>query len=552
MKRFLFSLRPGLLIALIIGNELMAQNASTQPGTSTPTSAPAQAASAPATGTVCIEAEIFAYKSLASNSDQIASEVAGLIRSAARPARTASAPALPADPGVLIVPSVTTILPAFQAWRSNMLLIQNLLNQAAGLPLSPASGCPTPAETAKAPSFAAYATGVGQAVGVVQSILSLFANNESITQYPGTIQDQALISGIARQLRAGHAQVLAPDVFAPWSIDIATSADSPFISKLGELITTLLRLQNLYQCNQLILISATQLQQAETTRAADFAKLTDSGLTPANRTALIGEIRSLKAQIDYFRQKFGLDISLAEIATPEKDTMETEFSILINAASSDAQKADALAKIRRNDAAIGSRENPLATAATLAAAKVQALVTGIQGYLAGLTGGAVSIPTATAPTTAAAAPAPAAGATPSNPSAAQTPVPATSPTASTGAPPTPPILAVLQADGLARRMNVPAGDRAKWDFHSWRILWVKSMESGGSITMTSNIFGSHPHVSGGAISAYALFQLDGTLVCSGNVGAYGGYIEPKDFVGAHAAAAVQMIPLGPGCGAEGQ
>jgi hypothetical protein len=77
------------------------------------------------------------------------------------------------------------------------------------------------------------------------------------------------------------------------------------------------------------------------------------------------------------------------------------------------------------------------------------------------------------------------------------------------------------------------------------------MESGGSIIMTSNIFGSHPHVSGGAISGYALFQLDGTLVCSGNVGAYGGYVRPKDFVGWNQEAAVQIIPLGPGCGAGG-
>jgi hypothetical protein len=517
MTRAFVSLQTCLVIGLVIGNQLMAQAGSTQSSESppTPSTATTQAATAPASGTFSIEAEMFAYKSLASNSGQIAGDAAGQL-----PAPT---------PGVVIVPSVSTVLPAFQAWRSNMLVIQNFLNQAARL-LSSAAGCPTEPRIAGGPSFAAYATGVSQAVGVIQSIISLFANNESITEYPGTIQDQALISGVARQLRGRHVQVLAPDVFAPWAIDVATAADSPFISKLAELIDTLMRLQDLYQCNQITLNNASQLQQAEITRAADFAKLTDSSLTAADRTALLNEIKTMKAQIDYFRQKLGLNtVNNAQITRPEDDTMNTELPILHDVGSTDAQKATALANIRGNDAGIiATFENPLVTAATLTAAKAQALVTGIQGYLAGLTGGAVSLPAPAAPSPTAAAPAAAAPAAPTaSPSAAQTAAAAPSPTASSPASSTPPILAVLQADGLARRMNVRADERNSWDFNLWRILWVKSMESGGAIVMHSNIFGAHPHFSGGAISGYALFQLDGTLICSGNVGAYGGYVDPK-------------------------
>ena len=99
-------------------------------------------------------------------------------------------------------------------------------------------------------------------------------------------------------------------------------------------------------------------------------------------------------------------------------------------------------------------------------------------------------------------------------------------------------------------MSVPGNDRQSWDFSSWRIVWVKSMESGGATIMHSNIFGAHPHFSGGAVSGYALFQLDGTLICSGNVGAYGGYVDPKHFVKG-GGAVVQMLQLGPGCGAGG-
>lgn len=558
MTRVFLFIWTGLLVAVLTCNDLTAQSGSTQQSASTPTptTATTQAAAAPASGTYSIEAEMFAYRSLASNSDQIASEVGSLI-----PASTPNGEHPPAPrPGVVIVPSVSTILPAFQAWRSNMLVIQNFLNQAAKLPSSAASGCPSQAHIAEAPSFAAYATGVSQAVGVIQSIIGLFANNESITEYPGTIQDQALISGVARRLRGSQLLVLAPDLFAPWTIDVATAPDSQFIGKLGELIDALMRLQDLYQCSQITLNAASQLQQAETTRAADFAKLTDSSLTASNRTALIFEIRSMKAQIDYFRQKLGLDIVGDErISGPENDTMNTEMPILSNASSTDAQKTVALANIRRNDAGvIGTFENPLVTVATLTAAKAQALVAGIQGYLSGLTGGAVSLPTPAPVSPATSTPPPAAGA-PAAPGAApgaaaspspgastpQTPTGAPSPTASSPASATPPILSILQADGLARRMNVRADERNGWDFNSWRILWVKSMESGGAIIMHSNIFGAHPRFSGGAISGYALFQLDGTLVCSGNVGAYGGYVDPKHFLGS--GSAVQMIPLGPGC-----
>jgi hypothetical protein len=533
MKHTSLSLGIGLLVILLAGNELMAQSGSNQSGSiPTPATATAQAASAPASGTYSIEAEIFAYRSLASNSSQIASDVANGL-----PTPT---------PGVLIVPSVSTILPAFQAWRSNMLVIQNYLNQAAKLTSGTATGCPTQAPMVTAPSFAAYALGTSQAVGVIQSLISLFANNESVTEYPGTIQDQALIAGVARELRVHRVQVLTPDLFAPWAIDLATAADSPFIENLGNLIDTLMRLQSLYQCNQITLNSAYQLQQAETTRAADFAKLTDSSLTAANRTTLSIEISSMKSQIDYFRQKLGLDtVGDARITVPENDTMNAQLPILNSTGYSDAQKTAALATIRKNDAGIiGTFENPLVTAATLTAAKVQALVTGIQGYLVGLTGGAVSFAAQATPSPT--APAPATGGAPATPTPSPAPTSAApSPTASSPSSSTPPILAILQADGLARRMNVRADKDNHWTFDSWRILWAKSMESGGAIVMHSNIFGAHPHFSGGAISGYALFQLDGTLVCSGNVGAYGGYVDPKQF--ASSGAVVQMIPLGAAC-----
>ena len=556
------------------------------------------AASAPIAGTYSIEAEIFAYKSLQMNGQTIGADVAGLFT--ARPAATSLAESTSTSipqpstttstsgseattasssssrqpkPGIVIVPSVSVILPAFQLWRANMLVVQNFLNQATKiLPSTSSAGCPAQSVTGTgAPSFAAYATGVTQAVGAIQSILSLFASNQSITEFPGTIQDQALMSAVARALRVNKIQVLAPDIFAPWTIDGTTRPDSPFISKLTELITTHSRLQDVYQCSQLTLGAASQLQQAEITRGADFTKLLDTSLTGANRNAVINEIMSLTSQIRYLRLKLGLAGDNQSVINSES-AIATAEQTLNDANASTAQKTTAINTIRTNDAAIiSSLENPLVGVATLTAAKAQSLVTGIEGYLAGLTGGAVSFtpptsntsPSPTGPSTPSPAPAAPAAAAPAAPAPAaqapgaptpgtQTPGPPStansSPTVSSAASSTPPIVTILQADGLARKMGVQPNDQKTWNFDSWRILWLKSMESGGAIVTQSNILGSHPHFGGGAVSGYALFHLDGTLVCSGNAAAYGGYVKPNNFVKKNASVgAVAMLNLGNNC-----
>lgn len=576
MSNTCFKLGICFLTILTFANILVAQQSSSTP-TNSPSATPAgssQAASATAgasasPGTYSIEGEIFAYKSLQLNGKAIAQDVNTLI------------PASTPRPGVVVVPSVSVILPAFQLWRSNMLVIRNFLDQAnAILPKPGAAPCPVQKPPrAGAPSFAAYATGVTQAVGVIQSILSLFASSQTVTGFTGTIQDQALVSAVSRELRANQVQVLAPDIFAPWTIDIATPLDSPFVSELAKLIDDLSGLQDLYQCNQLTLGVGSQLQQAEITREADFAKLTDSSLKGSKRDAVINEINTLKVQIDFWRQKLGLDTEDPGIKNPEDDILR-ERDILKETTSTDKQKTEALSKIRKSDAAVIALENQIVTTASLTAAKAQSLVTGIQAYLAGLTGGAVSFtPPASSisatpagsgtPSSAAAAPAAQAGgasatapgstsaaaqtpggSTSPSAAAAQTPAGSTSasasPTVSSPASSTPPIVTILQADGLARRMNVRPNKQNTWNFDTWRILWVKSMESGGAIVTRTSIWGSKPHFSGGAVSGYALFQLDGTLVCSGNAAAYGGYVKPEDFVKKNSSVEA-MLNLEGGC-----
>src|ERR1035441_9854621 len=150
------------------------------------------------------------------------------------------------------------------------------------------------------------------------------------------------------------------------------------------------------------------------------------------------------------------------------------------------------------------------------------------------------------------APPPPAGTTPppspgANAGAPTTPGgPTPAPSAQTASPSpssTPPIVTVLQADGLARKMGVLPDDKGNWAYDNWRILFVKSTESGTTIETKSRFLSTKLLLDGGAVSGYALFQLDGTLVCSGNAAAYQGNITLDDFskLNAETLKATQLI-----------
>lgn len=83
--------------------------------------------------------------------------------------------------------------------------------------------------------------------------------------------------------------------------------------------------------------------------------------------------------------------------------------------------------------------------------------------------------------------------------------------------------AVLLADGLATKLGVDAktgslDPEARASIH---VLLIQALESGGSVTRHSNVFGTKIQYSGGSVGTYALFTLDGDLECSGNVYEYG-------------------------------
>jgi hypothetical protein len=88
---------------------------------------------------------------------------------------------------------------------------------------------------------------------------------------------------------------------------------------------------------------------------------------------------------------------------------------------------------------------------------------------------------------------------------------------------------VLSADGLAQRLGADPATGNVPDDAPHHLLFVKALESGGSILRSGNILGSKISYSGGSVASYALFNLNGELECSGNVYDYAGSIPSKQF-----------------------
>jgi hypothetical protein len=87
---------------------------------------------------------------------------------------------------------------------------------------------------------------------------------------------------------------------------------------------------------------------------------------------------------------------------------------------------------------------------------------------------------------------------------------------------------ILAVDGLATKLGI--GPDGKQTLGQWQhILMLKALESGGTVTKTTNIFGSRIRYNGGAVGTFAMFNADGTLECSGNVFDFGGSVPAKHF-----------------------
>jgi uncharacterized repeat protein (TIGR01451 family) len=95
---------------------------------------------------------------------------------------------------------------------------------------------------------------------------------------------------------------------------------------------------------------------------------------------------------------------------------------------------------------------------------------------------------------------------------------------------------ILASDLLAQRLWggavgwVPNGKDLPTSWNSVNFLTVHSLESGGSVRITSNIFfGNHIFFSGGAVMTFSLFAAEGDVRCSGVAYTYSGNVREKNY-----------------------
>ena len=115
------------------------------------------------------------------------------------------------------------------------------------------------------------------------------------------------------------------------------------------------------------------------------------------------------------------------------------------------------------------------------------------------------------------------------------------------------MVSLLAGDGLAQALGIGPDGKGPDSSGLPHILLVKALESGGSVSRTSNILGTKIRYSGGSVGTYALFNVNGDLECSGNVFEYAGSIPSKNFDKAlrsySPAPSNQVLFLRGGCGA---
>src|SRR5580698_7949126 len=252
------------------GGAPSSQNSSPQNNSGGPSSNPGQ--STGSGGGFSMEAEVLAYQSLQSDSEAIACDIAAyLLRNYLPaspnpmvPASTSTDPELPASvpkslpkiaspclfvikppamkpesspTGVVLLLSSDTGLANLQQWRASMAIMM-------GLQLTAKAYCQENKEgEEKAFVPGDVITTADQAVTLVKDIVGLFATNQSISGVQGTIQDQALANGVARQLKAFGVPVLVPATYSPYAMGGLDATDSPFLSNYDKLIRLRMCLQ---------------------------------------------------------------------------------------------------------------------------------------------------------------------------------------------------------------------------------------------------------------------------------------------------------------------
>jgi hypothetical protein len=118
---------------------------------------------------------------------------------------------------------------------------------------------------------------------MAETALGMMATEESATSVVGTIQDQALMDGVARQLRSLHVKVLMPSAYTSFGFIADDEAHSPFMTNLDKLIDARTCLADLAATED----TKDKAGAAQMAKDIDafFNSLSESGPTPPNPNA---------------------------------------------------------------------------------------------------------------------------------------------------------------------------------------------------------------------------------------------------------------------------
>lgn len=205
-------------------------------------SAPAKSGSTAATPSdFSIETEMLTYRALESNSEAIACDIAAYFNKTSANFNSPPAGSVCTVNGgsstdtVLILPFDRNEFSDFQTWRADMATMSQLENRAEA-----SYQCPKNAQTRAASSTASTAASAAANItpygAMAQTALTMMAREESASSVVGTIEDQAFMDGVARQLRSLRVHVLMPSAYTSYGFIADDAAHSPFMNNLNKLI----------------------------------------------------------------------------------------------------------------------------------------------------------------------------------------------------------------------------------------------------------------------------------------------------------------------------
>ena len=235
-----------MVICITVPSDALAQKEASKSGPPSNVTTP----SAHDTGELSfsIESEMLTYRALESNSEAVACDIAAYLNGASVDFANAPPEAVCAMKGgthnkasVVIAPFDPNALDDFRIWRTEMEVLRELRFRAntycaASSVLAIESRGPATASRGATAAAPLALVAAEPALGLAQSFLGMFASQATNAPVGGTVEDQAFMNGVARELRTLNVAVLMPFTYAPYSLTTADTSRSPLLSSLDRLL----------------------------------------------------------------------------------------------------------------------------------------------------------------------------------------------------------------------------------------------------------------------------------------------------------------------------